>query len=181
MVGRFLVGVVKGLIVGGLVGYGLSRLGYGAPDALIAYLAAAATGALVGLVAGKPIWAKGAAVEAAMKAVFGALLGAGLMFAARKWLVQPLPIDLGPALAAPNASLGEAEGHGSLGGVAVTSLAAVAAVLAGLFDADNTPEAGSSSSAAAVLPTKGKRIAELSRDDDDDQAEDDSPERRAKK
>ena len=58
MLGRLLIGIVKGLIVGGLVGFGLAKLGIAAPGAVIAYLAAALTGVLVGLVAGKPIWAK---------------------------------------------------------------------------------------------------------------------------
>ena len=55
MLGRLLIGIVKGLLVGGLVGFALAKLGFAAPGAIIAYLAAAMTGVLVGLVAGKPI------------------------------------------------------------------------------------------------------------------------------
>lgn len=65
---RLVIGLVKGLIVGGLLGFALAKIGLAAPGALIAYLAAAAAGALVGLIAGKPIWAEGARIEAGLKA-----------------------------------------------------------------------------------------------------------------
>jgi len=140
MIGRLLVGLVKGLIVGGLLGFAVAKLGFVAPGAVIAYLAAAAAGALVGLVAGRPIWAKDAKIEAGMKAVVGALLGAGLMFAIRKWLGIPLPMSLG-ALSAENVSLLQSGANGTIGGLAVTSLAVVAAVLGGFYEVDNTPDA----------------------------------------
>src|SRR5690606_894675 len=73
---RLVVGLVTGLIVGGLVGFALAKLGFAAPGAIVAYLAAGLAGALVGLIAGKPIWAKDARIEAGMKAIVGALLGA---------------------------------------------------------------------------------------------------------
>lgn len=139
MLVRLVVGLVKGLIVGGLLGFALAKAGFVAPGAVIAYLAAAAAGALVGLVAGKPIWAPEAKIEAGMKAVVGALLGAGLMFVARKWLGFLLPVSLGD-LAAANATLGETNVRGSFGGLAITSLAFVAAVLGGFYEVDNTPE-----------------------------------------
>ena len=140
MLVRLVVGLVKGLVVGGLLGFALAKAGFVAPGAIIAYLAAAAAGALVGLVAGKPIWAPEAKIEAGMKAVVGALLGAGLMFVARKWLGFLLPVSLGD-LAAANATLGETNVRGSFGGLAITSLAFVAAVLGGFYEVDNTPEA----------------------------------------
>src|SRR3954471_18572308 len=144
MLGRLLIGLVKGLIVGGLVGFGLVKLGMALPIAIVAYLAAAATGVLVGLIAGKPIWAKDAKIEAGMKAFVGALLGAGLMYAVRRWLTMPLPFVLGP-LSAANTSLGEAAtSTGTVGGVATTSLAAIAGLLGGFYEADNDPSEGSS-------------------------------------
>src|SRR4051812_2636164 len=101
MLGRLLVGILKGLLVGALVGFGLAKLGLAAPPAVIAYAAAAATGVLIGLIAGKPIWAKDAKIEAGMKAFVGALLAAGLMYAARRWLAAiPMPVALGPLAAA---------------------------------------------------------------------------------
>jgi hypothetical protein len=183
MLGRLLFGIVKGLIVGGLVGYGLVRLGEPAPGPFFAYLAAAVTGVLVGLVAGKPIWAKDAKIEAGMKAFVGALLGAGLMWAARKWLVMPVPAALG-SLAAPNASLGEAAGSaGTLGGLAVTSLASIAALLGGFYEADNNPgeaappPASSAKQGAAV----SHRIAQHDLDEEDDEAAADEGRKRSKK
>src|SRR4051812_20476386 len=138
MLGRLLIGIVMGLFVGALVGFGLVKLGFAAPGPLIAYLSASLTGVLIGLVAGKPIWAKDAKIEAGMKAFVGALLGAGLMFAARRWLTMPVPIALG-TLAEANTSLGETATSGTIGGLAVTSLAALAAVLGGFYEADNDP------------------------------------------
>jgi hypothetical protein len=181
MLGRLLLGIIKGIIVGGLVGFGLAKLGIVAPGAVLAYLAAAVTGILVGLIAGKPIWAKDAKIEAGMKAFVGALLGAGLMFAARKWLTFPLPMSLGP-LSAPNLSLDETMQNGSLGGLAITSLAAIAAVLGGFYEADNTPAEGSGKGEdEAKASSKSKRIAAAAAEDEEDEPEPEPEKKRAKK
>src|SRR5690242_8768720 len=97
MLKRLLLGLLIGLAIGGLIaGVAIEGLGLlsftGTGGAALAYVFAAVTGVLVGLVAGKPIWAKGGQIEAGLKAFFGALLGAGLMFAIRTWLA--LPFDL---------------------------------------------------------------------------------------
>src|SRR4051812_1584027 len=153
MLGRLLIGIVKGLIVGSLLGFGLVKLGMAVPGAVIAYLAAALTGVIIGLIAGKPIWAKDAKIEAGAKAVVGALLGVGLMAVERTWLQVPLP-PLG-ALAPEGATLG---------GFAMTSLAAVAALLGGFYDADNDTSSDEehAPAAAAGAASKGKprRIAQ---------------------
>src|SRR5215471_2010458 len=96
MLRRLLLGLVIGLLMGGLVAAGLvAGLGQttfvGTSGAVLAYLAAALTGVLTGLVAGKPIWASGAKIEAGLKAFFGALLAAGLMFALRQWVKVEVP------------------------------------------------------------------------------------------
>lgn len=182
MLVRLLVGLVKGLVVGGLLGFALAKAGFIAPGAIIAYLAGALAGALVGLVAGKPIWAKDAKIEAGMKAVVGALLGAGLMFVARKWLGFMMPVPLG-ALADANASLGETNVMGTFGGLAVTSLAFVAAVLGGFYEVDNTPEAAEDKAEGGARVAEGKsnaRIAASAEDEDEDDAEVADP-KRAKK
>jgi hypothetical protein len=182
MLGRLLIGIVKGILVGGLVGLALAKLGFAAPGVLIAYAAAAMTGVLIGLVAGKPIWAKDAKIEAGMKAFVGALLASGLMYAVRRWLTMELPVPLGE-LAGPNASLGEpAASSGTIGGLAITSLATIAALLGGFYEADNNPadteDAASSKSAEA---TGGKRVA-VSQDEAEAEDEDEAPpEKRAKK
>ena len=152
MLGRLLLGIVKGMLVGGLVGFGLAQLGFVAPGAAFAYLAAAVAGVFVGLVAGKPIWAKDAKIEAGMKAFVGALLGAGLMYATRRFLTMPLPFSLGP-LSAGNLSLGEAaESAGTLGGLSLTSLPIVATVLGAFYEVDNGPsdDAGTAKAPAAA-------------------------------
>lgn len=152
MLGRLLFGIVKGLIVGGLLGFALAKMGFIAPGAIVAYLGAAVTGVLIGLVAGKPIWAKDAKIEAGMKAVVGALLGAGLMWAVRRWLGGiPVPVSLG-SLAAPNLSLHEASTYGTVGGLALTSLPVVSAVLGAFYDVDNTP--GSDTEPKQTEPAK---------------------------
>ena len=165
MLGRLLIGIVKGVVIGGLLGFALVKLGLGMPGAVIAYLAAAITGVVIGLVAGKPIWAKDAKIEAGMKAVVGALLGAGLMYAARRWLTIPLPFAL-PNLAGANESLQELpKTAGTFGGVAMTALAAIAALLGGFYEADNTPEAEGDKAKATPAGAKkdakagSKRIA----------------------
>ncbi|NUP11284.1 MAG: hypothetical protein HOW73_35000 [Polyangiaceae bacterium] len=147
MLVRLLLGLVKGLVIGGLIGFALAKLGFAAPGALVAYLSAALVGALVGLVAGKPIWAADGKIEAGLKAGFGAVLALGLMWLTRRFLTFGLPFDLG-ALAEANRSLHETADRGTIGGLAVTSLALVAAVLGGFYDADNTPDSGAKSDAS---------------------------------
>lgn len=147
MLGRLLVGIVKGLIVGSLLGFGLVKLGWAVPAAVVAYLAAALVGVLIGLVAGKPIWAKDAKIEAGTKAVVGAVLSLGLMAAARTWLLVPLPISLGSL--APE--------HATLGGFAMTSLAAIAALLGGFYEADNDPSSEEAPPAGARSDKAGKQ------------------------
>jgi hypothetical protein len=185
MLGRLILGIVKGLIVGGLLGFGLAKLGYGAPIAIVAYLAAALAGVLVGLIAGKPIWAKDAKIEAGMKAVAGALFGVGLMYLARRFLTMPVPLPLGE-LGGANESLNEVAGSaGTFGGLAITSLAAVAALLGGFYEADNTPEDEARPGAkpeAKAAAGGNKRIAASSAVDELDDDLDAEPEKkRAKK
>ena len=146
---RLLIGLVLGLIVGGLAaaavvaGLHITMFEPEGGGVALAYVVAALTGVLTGLVAGKPIWASGAKIEAGLKAFFGALIATGLMFAARRWLTSS--VDLG--------FLGG--GEGPIGELPAASLPLVAAVLGGLFELDNT--AGSASDAA---PKTKKRVAE---------------------
>jgi chromate transport protein ChrA len=165
MLGRLLIGIVKGVILGGLLGFGVAKLGFPAPPALIAYLAAAVAGVLVGLIAGKPIWAKDAKMEAGMKAVIGALLASGLMYAARRFLTMPVPIALGPLGAT-------AESANTVGALALTSVATVAGLLGGFYEADNTPgETADGAKEKAKEPSSKKRIAPSVDEEDDEEAE----------
>ncbi len=130
---RLIVGLVLGLVVGGIAGVALVQ-GLGASfvetgGAVLAYVSAAATGVLTGLVAGKPIWAADGKIEAGLKAFFGALLSLGAMFAIRQWLSPALPEI---HLEAFNA------GHGLIGDLPVVALPMIAALLGGFFELDNT-------------------------------------------
>ena len=94
-------------------------------SAVVAYPAAVLVGVLAGLLAGKPIWAKDARIEAGLKAVFGGLLAAGLTFALRSW--AKLDLDL------TRFGLGK----GMLGELAVTALPLISVLLSVVFEVDN--------------------------------------------
>jgi hypothetical protein len=148
MIGRLLKGFIFGLLIGG-VAAGLLIKGLGVTSfvvagggfAFIAYASALVTGALVGLVAGKPIWAEGAWIEGLLKTFFGALLGAGAMFLARKFGTMDFPFG------------SEALGTGAIGELPIVTLPAIATVLAMFYEADNTD------TPAEKAGEKGARVA----------------------
>jgi hypothetical protein len=153
MLRRLLVGLVLGLLVGGAVAAGLiAGLGVrtftDTSGTIFAYLAAAISGVLTGLVAGKPIWASGAKVEAGLKALFGALLGAAAMFATRRWGgwlgIQNLP-------AIPVLGM---NGSTAVGDLPALSLPLVAALLGALFELDNTGDDADSGKGAGATPSR---------------------------
>lgn len=155
MFARLIIGILKGLVVGGLLGFALVKLGLGlfvGGWAFLAYVMAALTGIIVGLIAGKPIWAKDAKIEAGMKAFVGALLGAGLMFGLRKLnlpLADSVPAAFGVMTKDPQ----------TLGTFPVTGLAMIAGLLGGFYDADNTPEPEAVGKAAdAKASSTGKTV-----------------------
>jgi hypothetical protein len=176
MVRRLILGLVFGLIVGAALAAGLVRLGMptflvGGGE-IVAYLTAAATGALTGLVAGKPIWAGDAKVEGSLKALFGALMGVGAMFALRQW---------GTGVDANLSFLG-AGGPAPIGDLPAASLPLIAAVLGGLFGLDNTdtkPDEGSGAARKRISAGAGAgrdsrengRGAPVADADDDEPAE----------
>jgi hypothetical protein len=150
MLTRILLGLVKGVVVGGAIGalvlYGLSMSVF---PAWLAYVAAVVVGALTGLVAGKPIWAKDARIEAGLKSAAGAIIAALGMFAVRKWVT--IPLDLG--------SLGK----GLVGDLPIASLPLISTVLALLFEADNTGDDGEKGEKSETPKT---RVAELGAGDE---------------
>ena len=124
MLKRLLLGLIIGLVIGGGLGYGLLQILDKPMMGALGYAFAAITGVLVGLIAGKPIWAKEGAIEAGLKAFVGALLGMGILFG-----IRFLAVTI-PAIAdVPAAELGR---H------AVASLATIATVLAVFYELDNT-------------------------------------------
>jgi hypothetical protein len=138
MLKRLIGGLVKGVLVGALLAVVLVKgLGITALGAAVAYPAAVVAGILTALVAGKPIWARGAWIEVVLKGVAGSVLAAGFMFALRRWV--HLPLDLS----------GLGAGVGAAGELAATSLPAVATLLAILFDLDNTGDEPADSRAPA--------------------------------
>jgi hypothetical protein len=129
MLKRLIVGLILGTVIGAVVaavlvqGLGMALF----TNAVFAYLAAAATGVITGLVAGKPIWAADGKIEAGLKAFFGILLGLGGMFVLRTWVNVNLDLSMLKA------------GEGALGALPAASLPIIAAVLAGFYEIDNSP------------------------------------------
>jgi hypothetical protein len=147
MLKRFFVGLLIGILLGGAMAAalvkGLHVLNFGdtGGGVLLAYVTALVTGAVVALVAGKPIWAKGAWIEVGLKAFFGSLLAAGGMFALRKWGVSPVDLSRFSV------------GTGTVGSLSVTSIPILATVLSVLFEVDNTdapPEKAKAKSSEAA-------------------------------
>jgi hypothetical protein len=174
MLKRLVLGLVVGLLVGGVVafallrGLGVSEFVVGAGGALLAYASAAATGALTGLVAGKPIWSKGGQIEAGLKAIFGALLAAGGMFALREWVHADVTL---PDALTNLANVHDV--HGPLGALPFASLPLVAAVLGAFFGLDNTDtpaepqKKGVRVAAGANGKTRVAAVADAADDDED--------------
>jgi hypothetical protein len=179
MLRRLLVGLVLGVVIGGIVAAavvkGLAITTFaGTGGAAFAYIAAIVTGVLAGLVAGKPIWAKGAWIEVGLKAFFGSLLAAGAMFALRKW--GNVSVDL--------AGLGS----GALGELPVTSLPIISTVLSVFYSLDNTDAPEAEAAAAGkdspatnkrVAPSKKARVVEEAADGGEE--EEQEPKKRMKK
>lgn len=142
MAKRFLFGLVKGVLVGAALSFLWMRAFGAAPFAgWLGYVAAVLTGAISGVVAGKPLWAKGALIEAALKGIVGAIVGFAALYGIRRWL--PLTLELGPV------------GSGALGLVPTFALPIIATAIGVVFELDNT--------GAAPVDDKRARIAPPSR------------------
>ncbi|MBX3220347.1 MAG: hypothetical protein KF795_07485 [Labilithrix sp.] len=170
MLKRLFVGLFVGAVVGAILaaalvqGLGVMTFDGSALGAAGAYLAAALTGVLTGLVAGKPIWSADGKIEAGLKAFFGALIALGGMFALRQWVHFEMD------LTALKASNGPAE----IGQLPAVSLPIIAAVLAGFFELDNTgdkekkDDKGASSASGSG---QDKKVRVAGEDEVDDAAE----------
>ncbi|HRC55096.1 MAG: hypothetical protein IPI49_32755 [Myxococcales bacterium] len=85
---KLLIGILKGSILGGALGYGAYALGQ--PGAWFAWVTYGVIGALVGLVVGRPLWSliadkNATSFAAILKAIFGAAVAIGLYALARKF------------------------------------------------------------------------------------------------
>ena len=127
MLRRLLLGVLKGTLIGALVGsLMVFVMGVSLMTGFVGYLGAVVTGVCVALLAGKPIWARGAWIEVLLKGVAAAVLGAGLLYGVRTFLDTSLALG----------SLGS----GSLSQLPLVMLPLMATILAVFFEVDNTDE-----------------------------------------
>ena len=74
--GRALLGLVKGFLIGGGIGFALLKLGN--PQGILAFLFCALLGAVVGLICGQAPWRAATLWTPILKMVFGAAIGVGL-------------------------------------------------------------------------------------------------------
>jgi hypothetical protein len=79
MLKRLIIGILKGLILGGGAAVALYLVAHvGSVSGLFGYLLYGALGAITGVVAGKALWKPGAWIEALLRGVFGIAVGCGL-------------------------------------------------------------------------------------------------------
>jgi hypothetical protein len=156
MLRRLLIGLAKGLLIGGILSVVLIKgLGFMMFGALVAYPVAVVAGATTGLFAGKPFWEKDARIEVLLKAVVGAAIATAAMFAIRKWI--PTEIDLSAVGA----------GAGQIGWLPAVSVPLITTFLAVVFELDNTNEVPATDERAAIAEPKQRvtdgdqKLAEL--------------------
>lgn len=94
---RVFLGLIKGVIVGAVLGYGATRLGV--TTGSLAFATYALVGFVVGLVGGKAVWRHETLWTPALKGIFGAAVCVGLYWLASKFL-GGLKVDLPAALGA---------------------------------------------------------------------------------
>src|SRR5437762_2201117 len=94
---RVVLGLLKGAVVGGAIGWGAFKLGVTAGVAAI--LTYAVIGGLAGMICGKPPWRQDTLWTSALKGLFGVGVGIGLYLLGRK--VLGMHITLPAALGAP--------------------------------------------------------------------------------
>ena len=168
MVKRLVVGLVLGAVLGAVFAAVLVQgLGMVTFAPVVAYLAAAATGVLSGLVAGKPIWSADGKIEAGLKAFFGVLRALGAMFVLRRWV--QVDVDLGALKA----------GAGTLGDLPAASLPIIAALLSAFYELDNTggedAEEKGGGEAKAASAAKGGKVRIESEEDAEETEETEEP------
>lgn len=92
---RLGVGLLKGLLIGGVIGAGLHfGLGWPVVAPLLGYLVAMAAGASASVLAGKPPWREGAWIEALLKGLAGVGVGALFYFLGTRFGSFALPFAL---------------------------------------------------------------------------------------
>jgi hypothetical protein len=131
MLKRLVIGLIKGLLLGGAIGAGFQ---YGllwtvSSGGLLGYLMAMGVAGSTGIFAGKPPWREGAWIEALLKGLVGVGIGALLYWLGSAYGALELPF---PGRDAPTAWTS----------LPVLFLPAISALYGSLVELDNTDETG---------------------------------------
>ena len=95
---RLALGLLKGAVVGGALGWAALKLGVA--GGLAAFVTYAVIGGLVGMICGKPPWRQDTIWTSVLKGLFGLGVGAGLYWVGHK-LLGGAHVTLPAALGAP--------------------------------------------------------------------------------
>jgi hypothetical protein len=97
---RLLLGLLKGVIIGGGLGFGFQYLGSIAQQSFMQYVLYGVIGALVGFIAGKPFWRHETIWTPVIKALVGAGVCIGLYVLVKRPLGDPKLAFIGPTVTA---------------------------------------------------------------------------------
>jgi ABC-type Mn2+/Zn2+ transport system permease subunit len=160
MVKRLVLGLLKGLVIGGALGaLFFYAFGVQSISGALAFVLAGLAALLAGVFAGQPPWKKGAWIGSILKGLFGFGLGAGLY-----WVVQRF---------APGANLQEllrASEATTIATAPVAFMPIVAAVYAMLVEIDDGSEEGSTADPALAKST-GIRVESIDVGEEGEEAE----------
>lgn len=148
MLSRLSFGLIKGSLLGGILAVLLIQGGGWTSfnGSFLAYPICLVLGVLAGLVAGKPFWARGAAIEVGLKALFGSGLACLGMFLLRRY--ANLEVDLSRF----------GVGQGAIAELPITSLPTLGVAIAMLFELDNTGDPTPSASPAKQPKERRQRV-----------------------
>ncbi|HEX4338523.1 MAG TPA: hypothetical protein VH062_21610 [Polyangiaceae bacterium] len=159
MLKRLVAALFEGAVPGAAVAFGLTKLDAISPTLM--YAAVALVGVLTALVAGRPIWAKAAKVEALLKSVAGAFISVVVLYALRKW-TPGLHVDL--------TALGL--GAGPVGYVPWVALPATGVALATVLEIDDAFGPGPAIAPRRRVATGEDVAGHLDAEVDEDEAAD---------
>jgi hypothetical protein len=91
---RFILGLLKGTLIGGGLGAGLWALFPAGAPTLLEYALYGLVGAVVGAFCGTPPWRKGAWIGAILKGVVGIGVGVGIYVLVRSYLNVSIPLEM---------------------------------------------------------------------------------------
>jgi hypothetical protein len=102
--GRVLLGLLKGGVIGAALGAGAFKLGIA--GGVLATVTYAVIGGLAGILCGRPPWRQDTVWTTALKGIFGAVVGGALYWGIGK-LVGGMHLGLAAKLGAPDRPLGD--------------------------------------------------------------------------